>query len=88
MVNNRTLGSSWGSRLMTKAGFMLNNGLNLFTPKDGLNSKNSIMPSKRPRGLMAPIVTYNSKNPCISRFCISYNHMGHGSDDFALSGKF
>ena len=86
-----TMGSAWGSKYMTKRGYMLNNGLNLFTYSSNL-SENSLGRGKQPRGLMTPIITYNKLNLCQRRFSISYNHnnmMGDtmSGDDFALSGK-
>jgi gamma-glutamyltranspeptidase len=85
-----TLGSSWGSKLMTESGFFLNNGLNLFSyGQNNIKSGNTIDRNKQPRALMTPILTYNKKNPCISRFLISYSHHDHMENmDFALSGKY
>jgi gamma-glutamyltranspeptidase len=77
-----TLGSSWGSRVMTKSGIILNNGINMFSFGQDINS---IGPNRQPRALMAPILTYNSKSPCVRRFGISYSHNGHHFDDYALS---
>jgi gamma-glutamyltranspeptidase len=85
-----TLGSAWGSRIMTKNGFFLNNGLNLFSYSKS-DSSNSVDSAKQPRGLLAPILTFNKKNPCIRRFAISYGHHGNmagKSDDFGLTGFY
>jgi gamma-glutamyltranspeptidase len=69
------LGSSWGSGIITDYGFFLNNGLNLFLyGPNKLGFGNTIDKSKQPRALMTPILTYNSKSPCISRFIISCSH--------------
>jgi hypothetical protein len=83
----RTLGSSWGSKWLTKRGYFLNDGLSLFSYSADSNpdSSNTFDVNKQPRGLIAPILTYNSKNPCIRRFAIAYSHQGHSEDDFALS---
>ena len=86
-----TLGSAWGANWITKAGYFLNDGLNLFSYEpeiEDLNPGNSFDINKQPRGLIAPILTFNKKNPCMRRFSISYSHQGHEADDFALSGKF
>lgn len=73
---------------MTKKGYILNNGLSLFSYNSDQNpdKSNSINSNKQPRGLIAPILTYNKKNPCIRRLCISYSHHGESFDDYAISG--
>lgn len=85
----RTLGSSFGSRFMGKAGFFLNNGLNLFSFKseNETDTGNLITANKQPRALMTPLLTYNKMNPCIPRYSISYCHVNDHGDDFALTGK-
>lgn len=81
-----TLGSAWGSKVMTADGFMLNNALNYFTyGSENSNENNGIMSNKQPRALFTPILTYNDKNPCVRRFAVSYGHKNHMNDDFALS---
>lgn len=86
-----TLGSAWGSRILTKNGFFLNNGMNLFSYRENnqnYDSSNSVNTEKQPRGLISPILTYNKKNPCIRRFSISYGHHGvmpEKTDDYGLS---
>ena len=71
----RTLGSAWGSGIITDYGFFLNNGLNLFLyGPNKIGVGNTIDKGKQPRALMTPILTYNKKSPCISRFVISYSH--------------
>lgn len=81
-----TLGSAWGSQVMTDSGFMLNNALNFFTyGSDNSNENNGILPNKQPRALFTPILAYNEKNPCVRRFAVSYSHNGHLVDDFALT---
>jgi len=76
-----TLGSSWGSGVFTRNGFFLNDGLTLFSY--GEKNMNNFAFDKQPRGLFAPIITYNSKNPCMRRFVISYSH--DDVHDFCLS---
>lgn len=73
---------------MSKNGYVLNNALSLFSygDKDSFNGPRS---KKQPRGLMAPILSFNKKNPCVRRFSISYSHKGGSmDDDLALSGIF
>lgn len=71
---------------MSKNGYFLNNGLSLFSYGSD-DKENTPGLNKQPRGLMAPIITYNIKNPCIRRFSISYGHKGEQmNDDFAFSG--
>jgi len=91
-----SLGSTWGNKYMTNDGYILNNGLNLFTYNNGnfasnSTSENSIGTSKQPRGLMTPIITYNKLNLCQRRFSISYSHEhleNPKGEDFALTGFF
>lgn len=74
---------------MSENGYFLNNGLSLFSYDSTEPNDNSPALNKQPRGLMAPILTYNVKNPCIRRFSISYGHKGEQmNDDLAFSGKF
>jgi gamma-glutamyltranspeptidase len=83
-----TLGSAWGSRYMTRGGYLLNNGLNLFSYDSTSSTENSFDNNKQPRGLMTPIVTYNKLNLCQRRFSISYSHehpSNVNGDDFALT---
>ncbi|CAF0962504.1 unnamed protein product [Brachionus calyciflorus] len=82
-----TLGKAWGSRILTKNGYFLNNGLSLFSYESDQNpdKSNFFELNKQPRGLMTPILTYNQKNPCIRRFAISYSHHGEENDDYSLS---
>jgi len=84
----RTLGSSFGSRVLGKGGFFLNNGLNLFSFKseNETDTGNLITANKQPRALMTPLLTYNKMNPCIPRYSISYCHVKDHGDDFALTG--
>lgn len=73
---------------MSKNGYVLNNALSLFSygDKDSFNGPRS---KKQPRGLMAPILSFNKKNPCVRRFSISYSHKGGSmDDDLVLSGIF
>jgi len=78
---------------MTNDGYILNNGLNLFTynVNSAINftSENSFDTKKQPRGLMSPIITYNKLNLCQRRFSISYSHEHQENpkgEDFALTG--
>lgn len=81
-----TLGSAWGSRIMTKDGFMLNNALNFFTyGSSNSNENNGIAPSKQPRALFTPILAYNEKNPCVRRFSVSYSHKALSNNDFGMT---
>lgn len=81
-----TLGSAWGSRVMTKDGFMMNNALNFFTyGSSNSNENNGVGPNKQPRALFTPILAYNSKNPCVRRFAVSYSHKGSVQNDFGLT---
>lgn len=90
------MGSAWGSEIITKDGFFLNNGLNLFSyGPNSITTGNTIDKNKQPRALMTPILTYNRKNPCISRFSISYSHHGKmidsdsmNTDDYGLTGNW
>jgi len=67
-----TLGSAWGSKVISREGFFLNNGLSLFTyGQNSIKAGNTIDTNKQPRALITPIITYNKKNPCISRFSIA-----------------
>ncbi len=74
------MGSSWGSKLFTKRGYFMNNGLDLFSYYD-TNNANKFGLDKQPRGLISPILTYNKKNPCIRRLSISYSRQSHSQDD-------
>ncbi len=89
------MGSSWGNKYMTNDGYILNNGLSLFTysqdPLNNSTSENSFYTKKQPRGLMTPIITYNKLNLCQRRFSISYSHEHQEiskKEDFALTGYF
>lgn len=81
-----TLGSAWGSKVMTKDGFMMNNALNFFTyGSQNSNENNGVGPNKQPRALFTPILAYNDKNPCVRRFAVSYSHKGSVQNDFGLT---
>lgn len=81
-----TLGSAWGSRVITKEGFMLNNAMNFFTyGSANPNENNGVAESKQPRALFTPLLAYNEKNPCVRRFSVSYSHHGEESDDYGLT---
>jgi len=61
-----TIENGFGSRLMTKGGFLLNNELTDFSFKTYKNNKriaNSIKPGKRPRSSMAPTIILKDKKP-------------------------
>jgi len=80
-----TLGSAWGSRIMTEEGFILNNAMNFFTyGQSNANENNNVEAGKQPRGLFTPLLAYNEKNPCVHRFSVSYSHHGT-NDDFGLT---
>ena len=81
-----TLGSAWGSKVMTKDGFVMNNALSFFTyGSKNPNEKNGPAPNKQPRALFTPILAYNQKNPCVRRFSVSYSHAEHSHSDFGLT---
>ena len=61
-----TIENSFGSRLMTKGGFLLNNQLTDFSFRTFKNNKriaNSIQPGKRPRSSMAPTIVLKDDKP-------------------------
>lgn len=61
-----TIENSFGSRLMTNGGFLLNNELTDFSFKTFNNNKriaNSIQPGKRPRSSMAPTIILKDNKP-------------------------
>ena len=61
-----TIENGFGSRLMTKGGFLLNNELTDFSFKSFKNGKkiaNNIEPGKRPRSSMAPTIILKNNKP-------------------------
>ena len=61
-----TIENGFGSRLMTKGGFLLNNELTDFSFKSFKNGKkiaNNIEPGKRPRSSMAPTIVLKNNKP-------------------------
>ena len=59
-----TIESAFGSRLMTKSGFLLNNELTDFSFEpvvDGRPVANRVEPGKRPRSAMSPTIVYDAK---------------------------
>jgi len=61
-----TIENGFGSRLMTKGGFLLNNELTDFSFKSFKNGKkiaNNIEPGKRPRSSMAPTIILKNSKP-------------------------
>ena len=61
-----TIESSFGSRLMTDSGFLLNNELTDFSfesKKEGKRVANNIEPNKRPRSSMAPTIIFKNNKP-------------------------
>ncbi len=61
-----TIESSFGSRLMTNGGFLLNNELTDFSfqrEKKGKRVANNIEPNKRPRSSMAPTIIFKNDEP-------------------------
>lgn len=60
--------NSFGSRLMTNGGYLLNNQLTDFSFKSKLNGKkiaNSVEPKKRPRSSMSPTIIFKNDKPKI-----------------------
>ena len=58
-----TIEDAFGSRLMTKSGFLLNNELTDFSflpVDDGKPVANRVEPGKRPRSAMAPTIVYDA----------------------------
>jgi gamma-glutamyltranspeptidase/glutathione hydrolase len=61
-----TIENAFGSRLMTKGGFLLNNEMTDFsfrTEKDGAPIANRVEPGKRPRSSMAPTIVMKGGKP-------------------------
>ena len=61
-----TIENSFGSRLMTKGGFLLNNQLTDFSflsKKNGKKIANRIEPNKRPRSSMSPTIIFKDNKP-------------------------
>ena len=61
-----TIESAFGSRLMTKSGFLLNNELTDFSfvsHSDGKVVANRIEPGKRPRSSMSPTIIFQKNKP-------------------------
>ena len=61
-----TIENAFGSRLMTKGGFLLNNEMTDFsfrTIKDGIPIANRVEPRKRPRSSMAPTIVLKNGRP-------------------------
>ena len=61
-----TIESSFGSKLMTDGGFLLNNEMTDFSFQSSKNGKrvaNNIEPNKRPRSSMAPTIIFKNENP-------------------------
>ena len=61
-----TIENAFGSRLMTKGGFLLNNEMTDFSfraHKNGLPIANRIEPGKRPRSSMAPTIVLKDSKP-------------------------
>lgn len=58
-----TIESGFGSRVMTRSGFLLNNQLtdfNFAPTQDGRDVANRVEPSKRPRSSMAPTIVFDT----------------------------
>jgi gamma-glutamyltranspeptidase/glutathione hydrolase len=58
-----TIEDGFGSRLMTKGGFLLNNELtdfNFAPEEDGKPVANRVEPGKRPRSSMAPTLAFDA----------------------------
>ncbi len=61
-----TIENAFGSRLMTKGGFLLNNEMTDFSfraIKDGVPIANRVEPGKRPRSSMAPTIVLKNGKP-------------------------
>jgi len=61
-----TIENAFGSRLMTKGGFLLNNQMTDFSfrpQKDGVPIANRVEPGKRPRSSMAPTIVLKDGRP-------------------------
>ena len=61
-----TIENAFGSRLMTKGGFLLNNEMTDFSfraIKDGIPIANRVEPRKRPRSSMAPTIVLKNGRP-------------------------
>lgn len=61
-----TIENAFGSRLMTKGGFLLNNEMTDFSfraEKDGAPIANRVEPGKRPRSSMAPTIVMKNGKP-------------------------
>ncbi len=61
-----TIENAFGSRLMTKGGFLLNNEMTDFSfraTKDGVPIANRVEPGKRPRSSMAPTIVLKNNKP-------------------------
>jgi gamma-glutamyltranspeptidase/glutathione hydrolase len=61
-----TIENAFGSRLMTRGGFLLNNEMTDFSfraVKDGLPIANRVEPGKRPRSSMAPTIILRNSKP-------------------------
>ena len=60
--------NAFGSRLMTKSGFLLNNQLTDFSFKDEVDGKliaNRVQPGKRPRSSMSPTIILRDGKPIL-----------------------
>ena len=65
-----TIEDGFGSRLMTKSGFLLNNELTDFTfapDDDGKPVANRVEPGKRPRSSMAPTIVFDADGQALRR---------------------
>ena len=63
-----TIENAFGSRLMTKGGFLLNNEMTDFSfrsHKDGVPIANRVEPGKRPRSSMAPTIILKDGRPVL-----------------------
>ncbi len=64
-----TIETGFGSHLMTKGGFLLNNELTDFsfaTHSDGVPIANAVAPGKRPRSSMAPTIVMQDGEPVLA----------------------
>eukprot|EP00795_Rhopilema_esculentum_P008506 gene8506-14506_t len=72
-----TIGGSFGSKLVTKSGIVLNNGMSSFSSpgfndRDGIppSKANYIEPGKRPLSAASPVIAFNKKKPCSDQYIV------------------
>lgn len=65
-----TLNYWFGSKMMTQDGILANNELLDFTLSSAGESRNTMIPGKRPLSSMTPTIVYNADKPCAKRIVI------------------